>query len=73
MEKQKITDFDRGYWVAVQNVLALDYRPDRQTAKKLIIDAGFTRDTCLTLLEESDFNADILREIVDQIYPEKKQ
>lgn len=64
-----ITDYDRGYWIAVQNAVSCDFRLDKQLVKGLMREAGFGREVCLKLMEESDFNADVLREIVDEIYP----
>lgn len=70
MDMKTITDFDRGYWIAVQNAASCDFRSDKQLVKGLIREAGFGREACLKLMEESDFNADLLRVIVDEIYPE---
>lgn len=67
----KVKEFERGYWCAVQNVLSLDLRPDKQTAEKLIRESGFSRDTCLALISDSNFNADVLTDIVESIYPKK--
>lgn len=64
-----MTDYDRSYWIAVQNAASCDFRPDKQLVKGLIRESGFAREVCLKLMEESDFNADVLREIVDEIYP----
>lgn len=50
-----ITEYDRGYWIAVQNVASFDFQPDKQAVKALIRDAGFDRDTCLKLMDEYDF------------------
>lgn len=66
-----ITEYDRGYWVAVQNVASFDFQPDKQAVKALIRDAGFDRDTCLKLMDEYDFNAEIIRQVVDEMYPVK--
>jgi hypothetical protein len=68
---KKITDYDRCYWIAVQNVASFDLQADRQAVKALIRDAGFDRDTCLKLMEENDFNAEIIHPVVDEMYPEK--
>lgn len=65
-----ITDFDKGYWTAVQNVLSFDIRPDLQTAENLIREAGFNREACLKLIEQSGFNSKTLLAIMDSIYPE---
>ena len=35
---KKITDYDRGYWIAVQNVASFDLQADRQAVKALIRD-----------------------------------
>lgn len=66
---KKITDYDRGYWIAVQNVASFDFQMDRQAVKALIRDAGFDRYTCLKLMDENDFNAEIIRPVVDEMYP----
>jgi hypothetical protein len=66
-----ITEYDRGYWIAVQNVASFDFQPDKQAVKALIRDAGFDRDTCLKLMDEYDFNAEIIRQVVDEMYPVK--
>lgn len=66
-----ITEYDRGYWMAVQNVASFDFQPDKQAVKALIRDAGFDRDTCLKLMDEYDFNAEIIRQVVDEMYPVK--
>lgn len=66
-----ITDYDRGYWIAVQNAASFDFQPDKQAVKALIRDAGFDRDTCLKLMDEYDFNAEIIRQVVDEMYPGK--
>ena len=66
-----ITEYDRGYWIAVQNVASFDFQPDNQAVKALIRDAGFDRDTCLKLMDEYDFNAEIIRQVVDEMYPVK--
>lgn len=66
-----ITEYDRGYWIAVQNVASFDLQPDKQAVKALIRDAGFDRDTCLKLMDEYDFNAEIIRQVVDEMYPVK--
>lgn len=66
-----ITEYDRGYWIAVQNVASFDFQPDKQAVKALIRDAGFDRDTCLKLMDEYDFNAEIIRQVVDKMYPVK--
>lgn len=71
MRHEKITDYDRGYWIAVQNTASFDLQADRQAVKALIRDAGFDRDTCLKLMEENDFNAEIIHPVVDEMYPEK--
>lgn len=71
MKKNKptISDFDRGYWAAVQNVLSLNVRADRQTAEQLITQGGFDRSTCLALISGNSFNSDVLMDIVNKIYP----
>lgn len=28
-----ITEYDRGYWIAVQNVASFDFQPDKQAVK----------------------------------------
>lgn len=33
---KKITDYDRGYWIAVQNAASFDLQADRQAVKALI-------------------------------------
>ena len=66
-----ITEYDRGYWIAVQNVASFDFQPDKQAVKALIRDAGFDRDTFLKLMDEYDFNAEIIRQVVDEMYPVK--
>lgn len=66
-----ITEYDRGYWIAVQNVASFDFQPDKQAVKALIRDAGFDRDACLKLMDEYDFNAEIIRQVVDEMYPVK--
>lgn len=66
-----ITEYDRGYWIAVQNVASFDFQPDKQAVKALIRGAGFDRDTCLKLMDEYDFNAEIIRQVVDEMYPVK--
>lgn len=72
MDKNKkvtISEFEQGYWCAVQNVLSFDIRPDKQTAENLIRESGFNRNTCLALINNSPFNGDVLADIVDTIYP----
>lgn len=72
MDKNKkviLSEFERGYWCAVQNVVSLYVRPDRQTAEQLIKESGFNRDTCLALINNSPFNGDVLADIVEKIYP----
>lgn len=75
MKKNKptISDFDRGYWAAVQNVLSLNVRADRQTAEQLIKQAGLDHSKCLALIDENSFNGDILMDIVNEIYPAKNK
>lgn len=45
-----ITEYDRGYWIAVQNVASFDLQPDKQAVKALIRDAGFDRDRDQTVV-----------------------
>lgn len=63
-----ITDIDRGYWIAIQDVLTADFRPDKQGAKSLIKRSGFTYEMCCQLMEEFDSNRDILKEVVNDIF-----
>lgn len=69
MTKIKLSEFDQGYWCAVQQVLSLNIKPDRQTAEQLIRESGLSRITCLALIKNSNFNGNILTEIVNTIYP----
>lgn len=72
-DKDNISDFDRGYWCAIQDVLCSCIRPDRALLKELIRTSGLTRDQCLKLIGQNSFYGNILKEIIDDVFPKRPE
>lgn len=64
-----LSDWDSGYWCAVQNSLTADTRPDKQMATHLIKNSGFTKVQCLALIDANPFYGEELTAIVHEAYP----
>lgn len=64
-----LSDWDSGYWCAVQNALSAFTRPDTQMAKHLIKNSGLTEAQCLALIKANPFYGEELSIIVRETYP----
>lgn len=63
--KPCLTDFNKGYWCAVQDACSNDCNDT--VIRAMLKGAGFTYDECIWLIEDSDFESERLMAIINSL------